>query len=109
MSGISECPVRYMESLAGVGSQVLHRLLDSLRIPGIRCGSYRFKYQGFFCYQVCCEFNCLQRCWIRLMNAGAIILLKREVDDNTGTSDQITNTRLWLDIQWFCKRAGFDL
>ena len=29
MSGISECPVRYMESLAGVGSQVLHRLWES--------------------------------------------------------------------------------
>ena len=29
MSGVSECPVRYMESLAGVGSQVLHRLWGS--------------------------------------------------------------------------------
>ena len=29
MSGTSECPVRYMESLAGVGSQVFHRLWGS--------------------------------------------------------------------------------
>ena len=74
------------------------RLLDSLKIPGIRCGSYRFKYQVFSCYQVCWEFNCLQRCWSLLMTAGAILLLKHDIDDNTVTSNQITNTRRWLDI-----------
>ena len=100
----SHFPVLDLKSfIAGEG-----RLLDSLRILGIRCGLYRFKYQAFSCYQVCWVLNCLRRCWIRLMTAEAIWLLKHEVDNNTGTNNQISNTRRCLDIQWFCKSAGFD-
>ena len=42
------------------------------------------------------------------MTAEVILLLKHEVDNNTGTSNQISNTRRCLDIGWFCKSAGFD-
>ena len=42
------------------------------------------------------------------MTAEVILLLKHEVDNNTGTSNQISNTRRCLDIRWFCKSAGFD-